>query len=309
MRKTVLCILFLLMVMTLSLSAQELVIPFPEGGGYAIKKEIPTEKARWELKVVNQQGQFGLSERTIVNPESFYAYEFPEGMQEMEFDPTDPETATMDAEYFERLKTVPIRRHIQSPETDLMSVQVDAFLDAYNQMLRNSPADEPITLVIDKAAWQYWFNQMSLWEQYVRKEVFLETDIDTKIEDSLDFTTREALNTSVATLAEELRQEAIELSAEEHLENLMFLYRLQSRENRRKDYRQWLEDQQQLVVEFAEDYLQRQQGRKITIEGTVYLLSEEPLERAPRDAVNLVTDNLTPYDLLNSDGTLKKPEE
>ena len=74
-------------------------------------------------------------------------------------------------------------------------------------------------------------------------------------------------------------------------------------------FERWLEDQKSLVVEFTQDWARKLQGQELSIEGTVYLLSEIPMDRVPKNTVNLVTDTLTPYDILNADGTLKKPVE
>ncbi len=308
MRKTVFLIFLTLTMLVVSLPAQDLVIPLPDGQGYAVKKETPNDRTRWELKILNQGG-FGYSERTIINSESFYAYDFPPDMQDMEFDPTKEDSLVMDAAYFDRLKTVPIRRYMKTPDAEQTAVQVDAFLDAYNQRLRMAEQNEPVELIIETAIWQYWYNQISLWEQYIRKEVFLEPVVNTKLKGSLDFTSREALNEALAKFANGISDEAKEISRKENQRNIEMLLRLEQRDNRRKDYRQWLTDQRDDVIRFAENWQKKDQGRERVIDGTLYLLSEEPMEHVPMEAVNLVTKDLTPYDILNPDGTIIKPRQ
>ena len=63
------------------------------------------------------------------------------------------------------------------------------------------------------------------------------------------------------------------------------------------------------VEEFADDWLKRAKGEKISIEGTMYLISPVSLEEPPPGSVVLVTERVTPYDLLEKDGTLKEPKE
>ena len=308
MRKLLPIMILSILALCVTTYAQEMVIPLPQGEGYAIKKEAPTPQTRWQLMLVNPGGpNMPSSERALLSPSSFYRYNLPPDMQEQEFDPTAEDQAVMDAEYFKKLEKVPIDRLIKPEDEGDIKDQLDAFLDAYNQMLRQPQlSQQPIEYVIEWAVWQYWYNQASLWEQYVNKEIFLRKNYESGVE-KLDFTNRDALNSSLAGVAQEINEEARRISEEEHQQNLRFLHRLNLRENRRADYKQWLKDQKEMVVDFAREWQSRVEGRKVSIDGAMYLLSEEPMESVPTDAVNLVTDKITPYDLLNADGTLKKP--
>ena len=333
MRKFIPIMVCLFLAVIMAGNCQEVLIPLPQGEGYVIKKDAPSANARWEIKIVGQGG-FPASERIIISPESFYKRNIPpeEAAPEAGAAPAQApgyraapmggrggaptgygEPAGMGgpmrgqaAPVAPDTRSYPIRRLIKPETPEDGKAQADAFLEAYNQVLEVTPPDEPIEFIIERAAWQYWFNQMDLWQQYVQKEVFLKPAAAPKM-NNLDFSNRDALNNAIAGLANEINDEAKIINAQVHRRNLEFIYRLDFRENQRSDYKQWLEDQKDLVIEFTHNWARKEEGQELNIDGTVYLLSDEPMERVPRNTVNLVTENLTPYDLLNADGTLKKP--
>ena len=90
---------------------------------------------------------------------------------------------------------------------------------------------------------------------------------------------------------------------------------MEYRENRREDFKGWLLDQKAAVQNCTSDWIRRREGRELTIDGTIYLVSDKPLDAVPIDAVNVVTNvvqdelKVTPYDILNDDGSLTKPEK
>lgn len=184
-----------------------------------------------------------------------------------------------------------------------------AFLEAYNQVLVTAPRDEPIEYVIYRAAWQLWYNQSALWGKYVNKEILLSPKAPAAIENRLDFASRDVLNGSVAFVANYLQKNVRDMDESDLRENLDFWDRLEGRRYLRNDYHQWLTDQKEIVGKYTKDWILNREGREVAIEGTTYLISREPIENIPLNAVNLVTNKLTPYDILNTDGTLKKPEK
>jgi hypothetical protein len=184
-----------------------------------------------------------------------------------------------------------------------------AFLEAYNQVLMTAPRDEPIEYVIYRASWQLWHNQTALWGKYVNKEILLSSGASAAVENRLDFASRDALNGSVAIVANYLQKNVRETDDANLRENLDFWNRLDGRRYLRNDYHQWLVDQKEVVGKYTKGWILNREGREVAIEGTIYLISREPIESIPHNAVNLVTNKLTPYDLLNTDGTLKKPEK
>lgn len=88
---------------------------------------------------------------------------------------------------------------------------------------------------------------------------------------------------------------------------------LTDREGKRLAYRNWLDDRKEMVVETAQEWGKRQQGQVVVVNGVQYELYSPsqglPKGAGPRDMVRVVTDHLTPYDLLNPDGSQKEPEQ
>jgi hypothetical protein len=85
---------------------------------------------------------------------------------------------------------------------------------------------------------------------------------------------------------------------------------LNARKERRFRYREWLDDQATEVAKMAEDFSRRVQGDQFVIEDVMYIVTrDKELNSVPYGARNIVTERLTPYDLLEEDGTLKRPIE
>jgi hypothetical protein len=154
------------------------------------------------------------------------------------------------------------------------------------------------------AAWTYWWEQMKLWQTYVKDRLF-HRPLDTDIKD-INFATQDTVKQSVDADANTLVVQSEQINDEQHQENLQFLERLRAREDQRTAYEDWVRAKQQdLVLDFAEPWVKRMKGDIVSIDGNVYLISSEPLQRVPRNAINIVTHKLTPYDLINPDGSLK----
>jgi hypothetical protein len=85
---------------------------------------------------------------------------------------------------------------------------------------------------------------------------------------------------------------------------------LNARKERRFRYREWLDDQATEVAKMAEDFSRRVRGDQFVIEDVMYIVTrDEELHSVPYGARNIVTERLTPYDLLEENGTLKRPIE
>jgi hypothetical protein len=83
---------------------------------------------------------------------------------------------------------------------------------------------------------------------------------------------------------------------------------IEQRDVNREKYAQWLAERQTQVFEFAENWRKLREGESVIIDDTLFLITAEKLESPPLDAINLSrTDRLTPQDLINEDGTIKKP--
>lgn len=85
---------------------------------------------------------------------------------------------------------------------------------------------------------------------------------------------------------------------------------LAARRNQREEYADWRKAQKAQVLEFVEEWTRRYDGRVITIAGVRYELyspANVPTQTY-RGANVVVTDfDITPYDILNEDGSLRGP--
>jgi hypothetical protein len=85
---------------------------------------------------------------------------------------------------------------------------------------------------------------------------------------------------------------------------------LEQRVQQRASYNEWRESQMTKVLEFVEEWERQYEGKVTTIAGVRYELyrPDNVPQYAPRGANVVVTDyELTPYDILNEDGTLRGP--
>ncbi len=154
------------------------------------------------------------------------------------------------------------------------------------------------------AAWTYFWQQVKLWQLYIGERIFYRA-LAAKAEDMINFEDPGGFQTQLTGLLLALYQQAGEIDEEKHDETLAYQQRLVNRANLREAYNAWLEGQKELVLEFSRQWLKKMRGEEVTIDGNLYLISSEPLRRVPRNAVNIITKKLTPYDIVNEDGTLK----
>lgn len=193
--------------------------------------------------------------------------------------------------------------------------------------------------------WYYYYQQMIGWERYVAEETLLfqqgENEENYDLGNALQpenlylvpqpenapppvihFDAKETnINAylsvvrpnSSALAVDQMRrmmEEWAEKRAEEDSEKSReFVARLNARKERRFRYREWLNDRATEVRKLAEDYRRRLDGDAFAIEGVEILVTQEPLRNVPLNSINVVTNSLTPYDLLESDGTLRKPKD
>ena len=154
------------------------------------------------------------------------------------------------------------------------------------------------------AEWQYYWEQLKLWETYVKKQVLNDEPLDKSVQD-LDFNLPTTLDEQMQQISQSYEQQARQASIDMFTKYINLLGRIEERIWQREVYRAWIERNKMKLNEFAYEWLRRMTGEELEIEGRVYLVSPKPLKNIPAGKVNIVTTNLTPYDLLNEDGSLK----
>lgn len=156
-----------------------------------------------------------------------------------------------------------------------------------------------------------------LWKQYAaqRNPALAETDITTSALKTLNWEVLSAIMIPDSSKVQEdldgLYDDILEVRdlvvEQRNKDNLTFIADLENREGNRVAFEDWLNSKKKDISIFADDYIERQGGSEVTIDDTVFLISDKPLESVPIDTVNIVTDKITPYDIFKEDGTLKEP--
>ena len=102
---------------------------------------------------------------------------------------------------------------------------------------------------------------------------------------------------------------AFALDAVKHDQYWGVINSIRQRQEDRDKYAEWLGDRQELVNEYAQEWARKYDGSEFDVDGVQFLVSErQPIKNVPPNARNIVIDKqVVPYDLLNEDGTLKKP--
>lgn len=181
------------------------------------------------------------------------------------------------------------------------------------------------------AEWDFYYEQYQLYNDYVREKVLAGAkDLPEPAYDEKNFL-QESTDIKNA-----YQKAALTLMNTQHNENLDFYdVRLAGREERRRRYYEWLASQQKELDEWAKMWSRKINARQwvaagdqpirrddwyygsnfssnlpktIQVEGQKYLLSQEAQSKVPPDQLNVITSNLTPYDIIDRNGELKKPE-
>lgn len=158
------------------------------------------------------------------------------------------------------------------------------------------------------AEWQYWWEQTKLWEKYIQQRILKGEPLDVSVE-NIVFTDPNTLDQQLEQIYNSHVEQANRLVRKYYNEVISLLGRIEDRIWQRESYRSWVERNKAKLQEFANEWLRREAGEEIEIEGKVYLVSPKPLKQVPPGKLNIVTTHLTPYDILNEDGTLKAPPE
>jgi hypothetical protein len=126
---------------------------------------------------------------------------------------------------------------------------------------------------------------------------------------------------------------AIATVNEQYNENKEFYNRLQTREERRRNFYEWLAKNQRDVDEWTGLWARKINGGRwadgepvrrddwyygvdfnsaepvaIRIDQQDYLLSRTPQAKVPDQQLNVLSSNLTPYDIIDATGQLKNPQ-
>lgn len=160
------------------------------------------------------------------------------------------------------------------------------------------------------AEWTHYYNQLRLWERFLRDDIFI-GDYDALMNEFHLPTDTSAVREVMPLIHENFLHIRDIMVGQIEDENLDFHQRMQKRREARERYEEWRIEQQQAILEFAEIWGRRARGTEVVVEGTPFIITREKLDNPPKDRIEVVneSENLTPYDILGLDGALKQVDE
>jgi hypothetical protein len=163
------------------------------------------------------------------------------------------------------------------------------------------------------AHWTFYYEQLHYWNKYVEQKILCrELEEDEQI--SYDAVTHdEDMKTLLATLT----KKAEELSKEQKESYEEMVGAVKENEINQTNYEEWMRQQEQAVTDFAQRWAALYRNAGLKIDGVTYVVrssTEKPAsgekdvlkESLPSNAVLLEVPSkktITPYDLINADGT------
>ena len=178
------------------------------------------------------------------------------------------------------------------------------------------------------AEWDFYYEQLEMYTRYVKEKL---------LPDVADLPDSQYDPANYLQEWKELRDEYDKAAKEqvntELNENLSFYERLQNREDRRRDYYEWLSREQQKLDDWTRLWSRKIVGTRwadgetvrrddwyygvdfnsrdpfaLRVANREYLISREPQVNVPASQLNVLTTNLTPYDLVDATGVMKNTE-
>ncbi len=183
------------------------------------------------------------------------------------------------------------------------------------------------------AEWDFYCQQLQLYAEYV-KEVVLPEKKDDLDDPDFSMNSLEDAVQKRTDLKTSYEKKAQEFANEQRDENIAFYERIQQREDRRKRYYEWLTSQKKELDEWARIWARKANSTRwvtasgevrrddwyygvnfnpgepvqTTIDGQKFVFSSEPAPGVAADELNVLSTNLTPYDILDANGVLKNPQ-
>ncbi|MBN1517599.1 hypothetical protein JXA32_13635 [Candidatus Sumerlaeota bacterium] len=199
------------------------------------------------------------------------------------------------------------RLHREQLTSDIKEQLDQTRIDEIIQQLNANPPSYVDPENFDAEQWAHWiyfYRQLTLWENYIAGELLFEPLAQRTSYDIRLMNTGE-LNELLSSHRDQAKTK--DLRASIRVQNI--LTKLEERQRDRELFRNWLQARERDIDEFAQNFYNRQQGTLLILEGQEFLVTEKPQDTVPGDVINVVTEELTPFDLLTEDGKIKKKVE
>ncbi len=169
-------------------------------------------------------------------------------------------------------------------------------------------------MALRMAEWSMYFDQLELWNRYVAEKV-----IRDELEEEEKITYNPAtIKTDIELIYESLQQHAAQAVSQEKQRQENMLSRIENNRINLQIYNNWLDDRENEVLKYARQWARKYEGEELVFEDTTYLVRDtyenEMLIETPQEKTIIINKpveqkEITPFDLLNEDGSLIKPEE
>ncbi len=183
------------------------------------------------------------------------------------------------------------------------------------------------------ASWDFYFQQLELYGRYVKEQLLPNASEDLPDPD-FNVSSQEAVVANRKDLKTAYDKAAQEEVNRQRDENLEFYERLQRREDVRKKYLEWLAQQDQDLTRWATAWGRRAnasrwvaaegkfsrddwyygtnfgvgQPLEVQIGGQQFVYSAEPVSDVSEAQVNILTQHVSPYDIVGPDGEIRTRE-
>ncbi|PKO15647.1 hypothetical protein CVU37_12535 [candidate division BRC1 bacterium HGW-BRC1-1] len=179
------------------------------------------------------------------------------------------------------------------------------------------------------AEFDFYYQQLELYDRYLREQVL--SDLDE--EDMPDEPTYEASNylQEGVTLQDAFNKAGLTQVTKQQEENLQFMERLNKRKDRREAFANWVLEKRQELDQWTLTWTNNVNGSRwiggdtavrlndwyyginfnspqpinFSVEDNKFLLSRTPQRDVPEDTLNIISTNLTPFDIISKDGYVK----
>ena len=179
------------------------------------------------------------------------------------------------------------------------------------------------------AEFDFYYQQLELYDRYLREEVLTGLD-DDEMPDEPTYEASNYLQEGV-TLQDAFNKAALTQVTKQQEENLEFMERLRQREDRRDAFANWVQEKREELDEWTHTWSNNVNGTRwiggdnvvrlndwyyginfnspqpinFSIEGKKFLVSRTPQRDVPEDTLNILTTNLTPFDIISKEGYVK----
>lgn len=186
--------------------------------------------------------------------------------------------------------------------------------------------------VADRASveWDFYFEQLQMWHEFVTKKVVPGIpDLSAPTYDPSVFLG--GIIDERNRLRDEFNRASLALQTQLTQQNLRFYERLEMREDRRRNFLEWIEEQREELVNWAEAWKQYKEGgnfragnpvgrdawyaktnfgnpnpMEVSVSGQRAIVSKQAME-TDANTLNIISGNLTPFDLLDPLGRPRRP--